>query len=68
MSKSMKRVKRALEEAGIETEIRELGQAKTAQQAAAGVGCALNNCLRRKDDRVACNGLMRWQQVFVDRQ
>ena len=42
MSKSMKRVKRALEEAGIETEIRELGQAKTAQQAADGVGCALD--------------------------
>ena len=42
MSKSMKRVKRALEEAGIETEIRELGQAKTAQQAADGVGCELD--------------------------
>ena len=43
MSKSMKRVKRALEEAGIETEIRELGQAKTAQQAADGVGCELDH-------------------------
>ncbi|WP_136635402.1 YbaK/EbsC family protein [Pseudooceanicola onchidii] len=42
MSKSMKRVIRALEAAGIETEIVELGQAKTAQQAADGVGCEID--------------------------
>lgn len=42
MSKSMKRVIRALEAAGIETEIVELGQAKTAQQAADGVGCQID--------------------------
>ncbi|GGE26658.1 aminoacyl-tRNA deacylase [Primorskyibacter flagellatus] len=38
----MKRVIRALEEAGIETEIVELGTARTAQEAADGVGCALD--------------------------
>ncbi|MEC7299676.1 MAG: YbaK/EbsC family protein, partial [Pseudomonadota bacterium] len=38
MSKSMKRVARALTEAGIETEIQELGAARTAQEAADGVG------------------------------
>jgi prolyl-tRNA editing enzyme YbaK/EbsC (Cys-tRNA(Pro) deacylase) len=42
MSKSMKRVIRALEEAGIEAEIKELGTARTAQQAADGVGCQLD--------------------------
>jgi prolyl-tRNA editing enzyme YbaK/EbsC (Cys-tRNA(Pro) deacylase) len=42
MSKSMKRVIRALEEAGINTEIVELGTARTAQEAADGVGCALD--------------------------
>ena len=38
----MKRVIRALEEAGINTEIVELGTARTAQEAADGVGCALD--------------------------
>ncbi|MGR3322787.1 MAG: YbaK/EbsC family protein [Pseudooceanicola sp.] len=39
MSKSKTRVIRALEAAGLETEIVELAQAKTAQMAADGVGC-----------------------------
>lgn len=42
MSKSMTRVIRALEAAGITPEIVELGQAKTAQMAADGVGCELD--------------------------
>jgi prolyl-tRNA editing enzyme YbaK/EbsC (Cys-tRNA(Pro) deacylase) len=42
MSKSLKRVARALEELGIETEIKELGLARTAQQAADVAGCALD--------------------------
>jgi prolyl-tRNA editing enzyme YbaK/EbsC (Cys-tRNA(Pro) deacylase) len=42
MSKSLKRVVRALEEAGITTDIVELGEARTAQQAADGVGCQLD--------------------------
>lgn len=42
MSKSLKRVARALEEAGIETEIREVGQSRTAQEAADAVGCHLD--------------------------
>jgi hypothetical protein len=33
-----------------------------------GFGNALSNGLPRKDDNVAFNGLMRRQQVFVDRQ
>ncbi|WP_319823624.1 YbaK/EbsC family protein [Thalassovita sp.] len=42
MSKSLKRVKMALEELGIATEIRELGEARTAQQAADAAGCELD--------------------------
>lgn len=38
----MKRVARALTEAGIETEIQELGAARTAQEAADGVGCHID--------------------------
>lgn len=38
----MKRVIRALEEAGIPVEITELGAARTAQEAADGVGCELD--------------------------
>ena len=41
MSKSLKRVARALEDLGIETEIKELGLARTAQQAADVAGCHL---------------------------
>ncbi|MGH1355694.1 MAG: YbaK/EbsC family protein [Thalassovita sp.] len=39
MSKSLKRVARALDELGIEAEIKELGLARTAQQAADVAGC-----------------------------
>ena len=42
MSKSLNRVRRALQEAGLETEIRELGQTRTAEDAAAAVGCQLD--------------------------
>jgi prolyl-tRNA editing enzyme YbaK/EbsC (Cys-tRNA(Pro) deacylase) len=42
MSKSKTRVIRALEAAGIEAEIVELTEAKTAQMAAEGVGCELD--------------------------
>ena len=39
MSKSLKRVRAALERAGISADIREVGQARTAQDAADSVGC-----------------------------
>ncbi|MBV7393191.1 YbaK/EbsC family protein [Mameliella sediminis] len=42
MSKSLKRVRTALEEAGQSSEIREVGQARTAQEAADSVGCTLD--------------------------
>lgn len=42
MSKSMARVRRALEEAGLAVDIRALGEARTAAQAAAVAGCALD--------------------------
>ena len=42
MSKSLKRVMRALEEAGVDTEIREVGQSRTAQEAADAVGCHID--------------------------
>lgn len=42
MSKSLKRVRAALEHAGIEAEIREVGQARTAAEAAAAVGCEID--------------------------
>lgn len=38
----MKRVRQALIDAGIETEIEELGAARTAQEAADGVGCHID--------------------------
>ena len=41
MSKSLKRVKAALVDLGIETEVQEVGQARTAQEAAASLGCAV---------------------------
>ncbi|MWD26180.1 YbaK/EbsC family protein [Aquicoccus sp. SCR17] len=46
MSKSLKRVRRALDDAGIETEIREVGQARTAQEAADSVGCELDQIVK----------------------
>lgn len=42
MSKSLKRVARALDEAGIAAEIVELGRSRTAQEAADSVGCHLD--------------------------
>jgi len=46
MSKSKRRVIAALEAAGIETEIVELKEAKTAQMAADGVGCAVDQIVK----------------------
>ncbi|MEL6912988.1 MAG: YbaK/EbsC family protein [Pseudomonadota bacterium] len=42
MSKSLKRVARALEEIGLRTEIVEVGAARTASEAAASLGCAVD--------------------------
>lgn len=42
MSKSLKRVRAALETASLPAEIREVGQARTAQEAADSVGCHLD--------------------------
>lgn len=42
MSKSLKRVTRALEDAGIDPDIQDLGETRTAQQAADAAGCALD--------------------------
>ena len=42
MSKSKARVARALEEAGIATEIADVGKARTAQEAADSVGCEID--------------------------
>lgn len=46
MSKSLKRVQRALDEAGVDADIREVGQARTAQEAADSVGCALDQIVK----------------------
>jgi prolyl-tRNA editing enzyme YbaK/EbsC (Cys-tRNA(Pro) deacylase) len=46
MSKSLKRVRAALEAAGLEADIRELGETRTAEQAAAAVGCALDQIVK----------------------
>ncbi|MDX5401234.1 MAG: YbaK/EbsC family protein [Rhodobacterales bacterium] len=42
MSKSMARVRRALEEAGLRADIQQLGEARTAAQAAAVAGCHID--------------------------
>ncbi|WBU64498.1 YbaK/EbsC family protein [Paracoccus aerodenitrificans] len=42
MSKSLARVEAALKEAGLETEIREMGDTRTAADAAAAVGCEVD--------------------------
>lgn len=42
MSKSLKRVEAALGAAGLDTEIREVGQARTAAEAAEAAGCAVD--------------------------
>lgn len=42
MSKSLKRVRAALEAAGLDAGIREVGQARTAQEAADSIGCTVD--------------------------
>ena len=46
MSKSLKRVRAALEAAGIAPDIREPGETRTAEMAAAAVGCALDQIVK----------------------
>ncbi|WP_116597562.1 YbaK/EbsC family protein [Primorskyibacter marinus] len=46
MSKSLKRVRAALEAAGIAPDIREMGQTRTAQEAADAAGCALDQIVK----------------------
>ena len=46
MSKSMARVRRALEEAGLSIDIQELGEARTAAQAAAVAGCEIDQIVK----------------------
>jgi prolyl-tRNA editing enzyme YbaK/EbsC (Cys-tRNA(Pro) deacylase) len=46
MSKSVTRVRAALEAAGIVPDIRELGETRTAEQAAAAVGCTLDQIVK----------------------
>ncbi|SMX44679.1 YbaK/EbsC family protein [Maliponia aquimaris] len=46
MSKSLKRVRSALQAAGLPAEIREVGQARTAQDAAESVGCTLDQIVK----------------------
>ena len=46
MSKSMARVRRALEEAGLSIDIHELGEARTAAQAAAVAGCDIDQIVK----------------------
>ena len=46
MSKSLKRVKQALQNAGLPDTVREVGQARTAQEAADSVGSALDQIVK----------------------
>lgn len=46
MSKSLKRVRAALDAAGLSVQILEVGQARTAQDAADAVGCALDQIVK----------------------
>lgn len=46
MSKSVSRVRRALEDAGIAPDIREVGQARTAAEAAAAVGVGIDQIVK----------------------
>lgn len=57
MSKSVKRVARALAEAGIDTEPQELGEARTAQMAADMVGCTLDQIAKSIMFRAETSGL-----------
>lgn len=56
MSKSLARVRRALEDAGLPVDIREVGQARTAQDAARSVGCALDQITKSIIFRAAQTG------------
>lgn len=46
MSKSLNRVRMALESAGLPVDIREVGQARTAQEAADSVGCQIDQIVK----------------------
>lgn len=46
MSKSLKRVQAALESAGLGVEVREVGQARTAAEAAEAAGCTLDQIVK----------------------
>lgn len=46
MSKSLKRVRHALETAGVAAEVLDLGETRTAEQAAAAAGCALDQIVK----------------------
>ncbi len=46
MSRSLKRVRRALEEAAVAADVRELGETRTAEQAAAAVGSELDQIVK----------------------
>ncbi|WP_417205457.1 YbaK/EbsC family protein [Antarctobacter sp.] len=46
MSKSLKRVRAALDAAGLVPDLREVGQARTAQEAADSVGCTLDQIVK----------------------
>lgn len=46
MSKSLKRVRAALEDAGLEADIREVGQARTAAEAAESAGCHIDQIVK----------------------
>lgn len=56
MSKSLKRVIRALEQAGIAPDIHELGLARTAQQAADVAGCTVDQIAKSMIFRGAASG------------
>lgn len=56
MSKSVQRVRRALAEAGIEPDIREVGQARSAAEAAASLGCEIDQIVKSVIFRGAGSG------------
>lgn len=59
MSKSVKRVRAALEAAGLPADIRELAETRTAEQAAAAVGCTLDQIVKSLIFRGAESGHVR---------
>lgn len=56
MSKSLKRVRAALEAAGLPADIRDVGQARTAQEAADSVGCHIDQIVKSIIFRAERNG------------